>query len=260
MILLVALLVACSGESDPTAAPAPATPTAPSAVEPAAPPPPRVVATTARRVAASHILVTWAGAVGALPNISRTRDEARVRAEQARAKVLAGEDFAAVARPYSDDATARRGGDLGGFEDGTMVAPFEAAVKQLAVGGVSPLVETPFGYHVIRRDELREIHAAHLVVTWKGAERAPSGIERDKDAAKALADRAASRIAAGEAWDAVVLDTSDGPLREEGGDLGWFTRGQLAGPLDSAAFELAPGEVTAVVETARGYHIVKRLE
>lgn len=264
---LLAALSACTGE--PGEVP-PEVPTVPPTVPPVgaavAPTPtptdagPRVPATTTSRLAASHVLVSYAGAVSALPNVSRSKDEARARAEEARAKLAAGADFAEIARSYSDDSTGPRGGSLGGFTKGTMVEPFEKAVEALAPGQLSDLVETPFGYHVIRRDALLEVHAKHLLVSWAGAERAPAGVSRTKEAAKARVDEVAAKLAAGEAWNDLVRKYSDGPLKEDGGDLGWFAKGQLAEPLDSVAFDLDIGAASAVIETPRGFHLIQRVE
>lgn len=94
---------------------------------------------------ASHILI------GAAPN---AREPARKKAEELLAKLRAGGDFEALAREHSDDpGSAARGGDLGRFPDGRMVKPFEDALKKLKPGELSGLVETQFGYHIIRLNE-----------------------------------------------------------------------------------------------------------
>ena len=84
-----------------------------------------------------------------------TRAAARGKAEQARQRALAGEDFAALAKELSDDASAAQGGDLGFFEKGRMVPAFADAAFALQPGGISPVVETQFGYHVIKVEERR---------------------------------------------------------------------------------------------------------
>lgn len=257
------LLLSCTEKTDAPPAPAPTPAQAEAtAVLTAAPErePPRVPAATDKRIAASHILVAYGGALNALPNITRTRDEAKARAEEARSKVLAGAKFSEIAKAYSDDASGIRGGYLGGFESGTMVDAFETATRALAVGQISALVETPFGFHVIKREPMVEIHGAHLMVTWAGAERAPAGINRSKEEAKARAEEALAKLQAGEDWAKTVRTYSDGPMAEDGGDLGWFTRGQLAQPLDGAAFDLDIGATSTLLESPRGFHIIRRME
>jgi len=65
--------------------------------------------------------------------------------------VTAGKDFAALAKQHSQDpGSAPNGGDLGFFEQGRMVGPFNDAAFSLKPGATSGLVETPFGYHIIR--------------------------------------------------------------------------------------------------------------
>ena len=87
---------------------------------------------------ASHILVA-------------TEDEAIA----IKARIDAGEDFAAVATETSTDSSAANGGNLGWFGPGMMVAPFEAGVLALEPGAVSDPVQTDFGWHVIKLNETR---------------------------------------------------------------------------------------------------------
>lgn len=257
-MMLLLLLAACE-ES-----PAPPPPAAPVAEAPPAPPPeangPRVPPAASARMAASHILVAYAGAVGVLPNVTRNKEEARARAEEARTRVLAGEDFAGVARAYSDDSSANNGGQLGGFNPGVFVPAFEDAVRGLQPGGISKVVETPFGFHVIRRDAVTEVHASMLLVAWKNAERAPDGVSRSKEEAKARVEEAQKALQGGREWSEVVRSFSDGPLADQGGDLGWFSHGQLFEPLDSTAFQLDIGAVSSILESPRGYYLLKRNE
>lgn len=85
------------------------------------------------------------------------RTQLRQRAEQIRARAAAGEDFAALAREFTEEPGGKeRGGDLDWFGRGRMVPQFEEAAFKLQAGQVSPVVETPFGFHVIKVEERRQ--------------------------------------------------------------------------------------------------------
>lgn len=84
------------------------------------------------------------------------RDSVKRMAESLRARAAGGEDFAGLARQFSADGSAQQGGDLGFFGRGRMVAPFEEAAFALQPGQISPVVESPFGLHVIKVEEKRQ--------------------------------------------------------------------------------------------------------
>jgi peptidyl-prolyl cis-trans isomerase D len=101
---------------------------------------------------ASHILVAYSGALRASPAIQRTKPEAQKLATELLGRLKKGEDFAKLAGQHSDDPSGRsRGGDLGNFEREAMVKPFADAAFALKPGEVSGLVETSFGFHIIKR-------------------------------------------------------------------------------------------------------------
>jgi len=103
------------------------------------------------RVRASHILVKLD------PKATEAeKGAARKKMEDILKRVQKGEDFAAVAKESSDCPSASKGGDLDFFQRGQMVAPFEEAAFSLKPGETSGIVETQFGYHLIKVDDRKE--------------------------------------------------------------------------------------------------------
>jgi peptidyl-prolyl cis-trans isomerase C len=101
-------------------------------------------------VRASHILVKVDEGASA-----EIKTQARTKAEGLLTKLKGGADFADVAKEHSDDGSAQQGGDLGYFTKGQMVPEFETAAFGLADGQVSGVVESPFGFHIIKMMEHR---------------------------------------------------------------------------------------------------------
>ena len=110
------------------------------------------------RVRASHILIQVA------PNADApTKQQAKVKAEGILKDLKGGKDFATAAKENSQDpGSAPTGGDLGFFEQGQMVPQFEQAAFALKPGQMSELVETQFGYHIIKVAEKQDAHVIPL--------------------------------------------------------------------------------------------------
>ena len=101
-------------------------------------------------VKASHILISTVDDNG--KELSETKKkEAKKKAEEVLKKAKSGEEFSELAKEYSDDpGSAANGGDLGYFTKGQMVQPFEEAAFSLKSGEISGLVESEYGYHIIK--------------------------------------------------------------------------------------------------------------
>jgi parvulin-like peptidyl-prolyl isomerase len=100
------------------------------------------------------VLVAYKGARRAPRSVTRSKSEAKARAQEALAKIRAGSPFEDVVKQYSDDAgSVDRMGSLGKFHRGDMDPAFAAAAFALKAGEVSEVVETPFGFHVIKRTQ-----------------------------------------------------------------------------------------------------------
>ncbi len=114
----------------------------------------RLVASQPSQVGAKHILVMHAESTAKPEGVTRTRAEAQQRAREALLKIRAGESFEEMVKQYTDEpGGAERGGDLGVFDRSTMVKPFADAAFALRVGEVSEIVETKYGFHIIKRVE-----------------------------------------------------------------------------------------------------------
>ena len=103
-------------------------------------------------VQASHILISYKGADRADADISRSKEEAKAEAERIRKLIVDdGKDFAEMAKEHSDGPSSTKGGDLGKFKFEVMAKPFSEAAFALGIDEVSEVVETGFGFHVIKR-------------------------------------------------------------------------------------------------------------
>jgi NIMA-interacting peptidyl-prolyl cis-trans isomerase 1 len=106
------------------------------------------------RINVKHVLVRYSRARGAAETVTRDREHACLRAEEALGKLKAGTPFEDVVATYTDETGAgTRGGRLGEISRSDVLPPFADAAFELQVGEVSQIVETPFGFHVILRVE-----------------------------------------------------------------------------------------------------------
>ncbi|MFC2093622.1 peptidylprolyl isomerase [Bacteroidota bacterium] len=209
-------------------------------------------------VRASHILV----------NLSQTATvEDSIKAYQKAdliLKKLEDEDFETVARTMSDDKTAQQnGGDLYYFTGGMTVEEFEDAVYKLNVGEITKEpIRTMFGLHIVKLTDKRKrndgIRASHILIQDK---KDSLGNITDSVATLNRAMEILKRIKNGEDFATVAKEVSEDPgSKDNGGDLGFFDRRRMVQPFDSAAFSLEVGEVSDLVRTPFGWHIIKLTE
>jgi peptidyl-prolyl cis-trans isomerase SurA len=212
------------------------------------------------KLSASHILVMYNESQRKPPNINRTKEEALAKINEALAKVKGGADFGETAKEYSDCPSKMKGGDLGTFPARMMAPPFAKATAALEFGAISDPVETVFGYHVIKRQKAVEIAARHILIMHTESTRKPPTITRTKEEAKKVIEEVLKKLQQENAdFAALAKEYSDCPSKAKGGDLGTFGKGRMAPPFEEAAFALKVGEVSIIVETGFGYHIIERL-
>lgn len=107
--------------------------------------------------------------------------------------------------------------------------------------------------------EPQMVTASHILIAYQGAARATA--TRSQEDARQLVDELSGKIAADSiSFEQAAIDYSDCPSGAQGGDLGSFGRGSMVPAFEEATFALEPGEVSGVVETEFGYHLIKRTE
>jgi len=184
------------------------------------------------------------------------RAAARKKIEAAQARIKAGEDFSAVAKAVSEDGTASSGGELGWFKQGSMVTAFDQAVFAMDKGQVSDIVETPFGYHLIRLEDIRPAHEASYddvkdtirqdLVKARAAEEAYK-LSQDLDEALGMEDSLKAAAAS------LDLKTINSGLvsRDEALAVPVLSDPEIA----AKAFSTLPGQAVEIVETNDGRYV-----
>ncbi|WP_210513719.1 peptidylprolyl isomerase [Hymenobacter terricola] len=210
-----------------------------------------------QEVNASHILIRVAP--DATPQDTLA---AYQKIDKIRQQVLAGADFAQLARTQSEDPSAKENaGKLGYFTAMQMVYPFESAAYKTPVGQVSAPIRTRFGYHIIKVNDKRaaqgEIKVAHLMIRMNA-----NAAKADSLTAKKKIDELYSRLKKGENWDKLVAQFSeDAGSAANGGELPPFGTGRMIPSFEEVAFKLQkPGDIAAPVQTPYGWHIIKLIE
>ena len=204
--------------------------------------------TSPGRVRASHILLR-----------TEDKDEAvvRQRAEEILAQARAGADFAELAMRYSEDeTTAEAGGDLDSFGRGQMVPEFEEAAFALAPGTISDVVQTPFGFHIIKVVEKTEETVQTLDEV---REQITNQLKLDQAQGRgtALAQTIATEVeqpadleTAAAARDLSVQESEFAASDEPILDLG------VVPELSARAFQLEQGEVAGPISVPQGYAFI----
>ena len=208
---------------------------------------------TPERRRASHILFK-AGE----QDSPQVRDGKRRQAEQVLAQLAKGGDFARLAREVSEDASRDKGGDLGYFSRGQMVPSFEQAAFALQKGEVSGIVESPFGFHILKladivAEQTRPLDEVAAAIRGELQRKAVKGVTFKRASTAYEAIIRAGSLAKYSAASGVKIPAT-----------GFFA--QTAPPAEAeavvrdqaflqAAFGLRKGELSSIVETADGYVI-----
>ena len=176
-------------------------------------------------------------------------------------KRLDKEDFAKVAKEISEDQSAEEnGGYIGWVTAFRTVYPFETVAFNTPVGKISAPVRTAFGYHIIkvhnRRKSQGEILVSHIMRFTA------EGDEVKNKSAKQKTDSLYQRVLAGDDFGKLASEFSeDRGSATRNGELPWFGSGRMIPEFENAAFALKNiGDVSAPIQSAFGWHIIKLLD
>jgi peptidyl-prolyl cis-trans isomerase SurA len=204
----------------------------------------------------SHILV--AIPEKATPDVIAA---ARKRAESVHARLKGGMDFEQAAIEYSQSRDALDGGSLGWKKAGELPELFVDALRSLQPGGISEVLRSPNGFHIVKLNDQRgagaeavvQTHARHILIR-------PTAIVSPADAMQRVRQLRA-RIQNGEDFAALAKANSDDVASAvDGGDLGWITPGTMVPQFEQAMAKLKPGELSEPVVTRYGVHLIEVLE
>lgn len=186
-------------------------------------------------------------------------DKGEAYVDSLRNAIVSGQaKFEDVASKESiDRGSSMRGGLMGYVVPGRFPWAFEKAAYALKQGEISPVTNSGLGLHIIRAEKVApavgEVSASHILLLTRGLDEAAA------EAAKVRADSIYNVVVNGGDFAELAKQYSQDPgSAAKGGELGFFHRGAMVAPFDSACFAMADGEISRPVKTNFGYHIIKR--
>ena len=203
-----------------------------------------------------HILVTVPEA--AAPEAIKAR---RLKAEEALAKLRKGADFNQVSSTYSDAPNALQGGDLGWRPAGRLPSIFIQAATSMKIGELSALLRSPNGFHILKLVNKRivgqvmvvqQTRARHILIRL-------NEVVAETEAKRRLTE-IRDRVAKGADFAEIARLQSEDGSAVRGGDLGWLSPGDTVPEFEQAMDALAPGQISAPVQSPFGWHLIQVLE
>jgi len=205
-----------------------------------------------KRVKIRHILIK--------ADAKKTEDSAiaRKKAESIREEAVKGKDFAQLAKQYSEDTgTKKQGGELGYISRGQVIPEIEEAIFSLKVAGISNVIQTPYGFHIVKVDEIQEARVEPLEKV-KDQIQSLLRTRKARELAYDEADQAYAVAAKGKALDIfareknlAIKETSLFSLSEQI---------ELEPKLKDAALSLSKGEISPVLRLGETFAVLQVLE
>lgn len=186
----------------------------------------------------------------------------RRRAEEALALLREGTEFAQVASEFSDADDAAQGGLLDWRPASQLTQRFAEYVTPMEPGHISPIIQSPNGFHILKLVDRRsqgeavtmveQTHARHILVKI-------SELISESDARRRIADLK-ERLEHGARFEELAKLHSEDGSASSGGDLGWLSPGDTVPEFEHAMNALADGEISAPVQSPFGWHLIQVIE
>ncbi len=202
------------------------------------------------------------------PNASPEQIAARkARADDVVRQLRTGADFAKIAATYSDAPDALKGGDVGWRDPNRLPPLFAEQLVKMSPGQITPVIRSNTGFHVLKlvgkrsaaestKDksaEQQQTHVRHILLKVTPTMTAADARRKLTELKERLDNKAAKFE------ELARLFSNDGSAAK-GGDLGWLAPGDATPEMETAMNALKPGEVSGVVETPFGFHLIEVLE
>ena len=194
------------------------------------------------------------------PASPATIKKAHAKATKIVESLRSGSDFSSTALAVSDGQNALEGGDLGWRKTGEIPTLFTDTITAMKLGDISDPIRSPSGFHIItiveqkggQTHQVTQTQARHILIKT-------TIINDNKRVIKHL-NQIRSRIINGEDFATMAKAYSeDTSSATKGGDLGWTKPGTMVPPFEEAMDKLQPGEISEVVQTSFGFHIIEVL-
>ncbi len=189
----------------------------------------------------------------------------QARAEEVARQIRVGGDFAKIAGTYSESSDALQGGAIGWRDPDRLPPIFAAALLKLQPGQSTPVIKSTAGFHILKLVDKRSLAAADdkAIVQQTRARHILLKVTPalPADAAKSKLAELKGRLDKKSAkFEELARQFSNDGSATKGGDLGWLFPGDAVPEFEAAMATLKPGEVSGVVETPYGFHLIEVLE
>jgi peptidyl-prolyl cis-trans isomerase SurA len=192
----------------------------------------------------------------------------RARAEEVARQLRTGADFSKMAATYSDAPDALKGGDIGWRDPDRLPPIFATELRKLQSGQVTPIIKTNVGFHLLKMSDKRSLAEAAAAENSVVQSTRVSHILMKPTPTMTVADvkrkllelreKVANNSATFE--DLARQNSQEPSSAAKGGDLGWLAPGDAGPEFDSALNSLKPGEMSDVIESPFGFHILRVIE